>query len=132
MQVPDRLVALQYLEGKPGVWRDCVVVEIQVDWPEVLLAHLLSRATWGRLSMGEKVEKHPEHSKLYFCAHQSTCPEERSLEKTGVMVWLEHSRHLVGVPEAVKPLTINKRRLLAKLIFGFLRFFDSSCWSDAS
>ena len=58
MQVPDGLVALQYLEGKPGVWRDCVVVEIQVDWPEVLLAHLLGRATWGRLSMGGKVEKH--------------------------------------------------------------------------
>ena len=73
MEVPDGLVALQYFEGKPGVWRDCVVVEIQVDWPEVLLAHLLGRATWGRLSMGEKVEKHPEHSKLYFCApHQST------------------------------------------------------------
>ena len=47
------------------------------------------------------------------------------------MVWLEHSRHLVGAPEAVKALTINIRRLLAKLIFGFLRFFDSS-WSDAS
>ena len=54
MEVPDGLVALQYLEGKPGVWRDCVVVEIQVDWPEVLLAHLLGRATWGRLSMGGK------------------------------------------------------------------------------
>ena len=61
MEVPDGLVALQYLEGKPRVWRDRVVVEIQVDWPEVLLAHLLGRATWGRLSMGEKVEKHPEY-----------------------------------------------------------------------
>ena len=82
----------------------------------------------GEAVNGGKVQKHPEqYSKLYFCSpHQSTCPEERSLEKTGVMVWLEHSRHLVGAPEAVKPLTINRRRLLAKLILVFSGFLTAA------
>ena len=31
LQIPQGFVPLQYLEGDPGVWRNRVVVEVQLD-----------------------------------------------------------------------------------------------------